>query len=671
VCKQIYSGAKLFRRNLSRCLRRLVTRCDMLTCHVPYWRQLGTTVADTVGSVPGLSPAQVAAIVQAMRAVPAGQVSGPSFASAGKAYRVPPFDEAREFQRLVDKELLADDLIKLPVAVRWRKAAERAHVKWPAIQSSFCQPTELNDDGLSDEEGESTGRSGGSPDDNSDDQDSEGSNSEVNSDKSRSEEDSERSSDDEDDSEGDPDEGRRRRRDKKQRMKAEKDRKASFNSLGSPGKTTTTGTPTSPFVFVGGNDPTTKLERWSSGRSANNAGFNWKAYKHHKELYDAYMDAYGEEAPRTFRSIIGPLLIPKVCNDCGLKRSSWKTLSDATIILAIERKLRPTKSSSFAADLKKIYFETAKQSAANRNGTAEPLGERFALFTERYLAKVAEAEDAGRPVKDRLVMKYFLEQLKDEEDLKDWLAEEKFKSLAFTVRRLTRKLKEHEGWLKGKTAPGNSANANDANDQMDGSGSGGGSSGGRGTSGRGRYAPRGGRLNSGVATETPGVIEGGNDEDLVVQVATAVEVALRKPMEALVNLMKAADTARLNAQQPAGSQSKSPGDRGENWHVPSEHVVCYKVPCNAKFCQKCGKHGHVRAECKVPDSEPRANKQGYWCENNKGDALKPIYRENRNVAFAPGSPAAAGSYRFGGPPGSSGRQAARTNATQTSGGGCL
>ena len=185
---------------------------------------------------------------------------------------------------------------------------------------------------------------------------------------------------------------------------------------------------------------------------------------------------------------------------------------------------------------------------------------------------------------------------------------------------------------------------------------------------------RGGRLNSGMATETPAVIEGGADDDLVVQVATAVEVALRKPMEALVNLMKVNDTARLNAQQPAGSQPKSSGDRGESWHVPSEHVVCYKVPCNAKFCQKCGKHGHVRAECKVPVSEPRANKQGYWCENNKGDALKPIYRENR-VAFgtrtAPGSPATAGSYRFGGPPGSSGRQAARTNATQTQGGECL
>jgi hypothetical protein len=165
-----------------------------------------------------------------------------------------------------------------------------------------------------------------------------------------------------------------------------------------------------------------------------------------------------------------------------------------------------------------------------------------------------------------------------------------------------------------------------------------------------------------------------SDDDIVMSVATAVEVALKKPMEALVNLMKATDTGRLNAQQPAGSKPQASGDRGESWHVPSEHVVCYKAPCNAKFCQKCGKHGHVRAECKVPDSEPRANKQGYWCENNKGDALKPISRENR-IAFgtrtAPGSPATAGSYRFGEPPGSSGRQAARTNATQTQGGECL
>ena len=622
---------------------------------------LGPPVADAVGSVPGLSPAQVAAIVQAMQATIAGPAVVPNLASAGRAYRVPPFDEAREFQRVVDSELMADDLSQLPIAVRWRKATERAQVKWPVIRASFRQPVELDDDGQSDEEGDETGKGSDSPSDPSGP-----SENEEDSEESESEDDSEKSSGD--DSDSDPDRCRERRRDKKRRLKAEKDRKAAFNSLGSPGKPNTAGAPTSPFVVVGGNDPTTKLERWTSGRSSNNAGFNWKAYKHHKELYDAYMDAHGDSAPRTFRSIIGPLLIPKVCNDCGLQRSNWKTLSDATIILAIEKKLRPTKSSSFAADLKKIYFETAKQSAASRSGAPEPLGERFALFTEKYLAKVAEAEDAGRPVKERLVMKYFLEQLKDEEDLKDWLAEEKFRSLAYTIKRLTRKLKEHEGWLKGKTMPGNSSDAGEASGRSGGNGSVGESSVGGGAS-RGRYSQRGGRLNSSAAaelTETGGT-HPKSDDDIVMSVATAVEVALKKPMEALVNLMKATEAARLNAQQPVVSNLKTSGDRGESWHVPSEHVVCYKVPCNAKFCQKCGKHGHVRTECKVPDSEPRANKQGYWCENNKGDALKPIYRDNR----APGSPAAAGSYRFGGPPGSSGRQAARTNATQTAGGQCL
>jgi hypothetical protein len=621
---------------------------------------LGPTVADAVESVPGLSPAQVAAIVQAMQATPSAQVSEPSFASAGKAYRVPHFDEAREFQRLVSRELLADDLRNLPIAVRWRKATERAHVRWPAIRASFDPPKEVEDDGRSEDDGEPTDKSRqrNPPQDNDDEDDDDGDDEDSEDDDDDDSEDSDEGSS-VDSSEDEPDRARERRRDKKRRQKAERDRKAAFNSLGSPLKPQQAGTPSSPVVVVGGSDPTTKLERWNSGRSSNNAGFNWKAYQHHKQLYDAYMDAYGDTAPRTFRSIIGPMLIPKVCNDCGLDRSMWKTLSDATIILAIEKKLRPTKSSSFAADLKKIYFETATDSAAVRNGVPEPLGERFALFTEKYLAKVAEAEDAGRPIKERLIMKYFLDQLKDEEDLKDWLAEEKFKSLEYTVKRLTRKLKAHEGWLKGKTAPSGSPAGTDDKDREKPTGT-----------GRARIGQRGGRVNSSVAAEAPEA-EGtrvGVDDDLVVQVATAVEVALKKPMEALVNLMKANDTARLNAQQSPAVKPPPAGDRGENWHVPSEHVVCYKIPCNAKFCQKCGKHGHVRAECKVPDSDPRANKQGYWCENNKGDALKPIYRENRG---APGSPAAAGSYRFGGPPNGSGRQVARTNATQTSGGGCL
>jgi hypothetical protein len=519
---------------------------------------LGPPVADAVGSVPGLSPAQVAAIVQAMQATSAGATVVPDLASAGKAYRVPPFDEAQEFQRVVNSMLMADDLSQLPIAVRWRKATERAQVKWPAIRATFRQPVELDDDGQSDEEGDETGKGSGSPSDPS-----EPSESEDDSEESESEDNSEKSSGDESDS--DPDRGRERRRDKKRRLKAEKDRKAAFNSLGSPGKPNTAGAPTSPFVVVGGNDPTTKLERWTSGRSSNNAGFNWKAYKHHKELYDAYMDAHGDSAPRTFRSIIGPLLIPNVCNDCGLQRSNWKTLSDATIILAIEKKLRPTKSSSFAADLKKIYFETAKQSAASRNGTSEPLGERFALFTEKYLAKVAEAEDAGRPIKERLVMKYFLEQLKDEEDLKDWLAEEKFRSLAYTIKRLTRKLKEHEGWLKGKTVPGNSSDAGDASGRSCGN-SRVGESGTSGGASRGRYSQRGGRLNSSAAaelTETGGT-HPKSDDDIVMSLATAVEVALKKPMEALVNLMKATEAARLNAQQPAVSILKTSGDRGES-----------------------------------------------------------------------------------------------------------
>jgi len=158
----------------------------------------------------------------------------------------------------------------------------------------LTRPVETNDDGHSGSDGELTGRKGRKHDDNESDNDDgdddDDDNDNDDEDLEESDDDSERSSDDEVDSEEDPDERRERRRDKKRRLKAEKDRKAAFNSLRSPATPTATGTPRSPFVMVGGNDPTTKLERWSSGRSSNNAGFNWKAYKHHKDLYYAYMD---------------------------------------------------------------------------------------------------------------------------------------------------------------------------------------------------------------------------------------------------------------------------------------------------------------------------------------------------------------------------------------------
>ena len=248
--------------------------------------QLGSTVDVAVGSVPGLSPMQVAAVIQAMRTVTGPQVAEQTVSAAGKAYRIPQFDEAREFQRLVDKELEADDLKNLSVAVRWRKATERAHVKWPRVVASFRPPVELDDDGRSHETGDSTGKNEdddgpGDGDSEEDEDEDEGSEDEE----SESDDDSEKSSEDEDGSDDEPDKGRERRRDKKRRQKAEKDRKAAFNSLGSPGKPKPKGGSASSFVVVGGSDPTTKLERWTSGRSSNNAGFNWKAYQHHKQLY--------------------------------------------------------------------------------------------------------------------------------------------------------------------------------------------------------------------------------------------------------------------------------------------------------------------------------------------------------------------------------------------------
>jgi len=169
--------------------------------------QLGSAVSAAVSAVPGITSAQVAAIVAAMQSPAA--VSAQTVSDAGRSYRVPAFDEALEFQKLIDREVQADDLRNLPVAIRWSKAAERARLRWPAVRHSFEPPPETMDDGRSQEKGDGTG--GGSDDSRSD----EGWETDGSEDDDESEEDSD-----------DADSRRNRRRDDKQKRAMEEKRKS-------------------------------------------------------------------------------------------------------------------------------------------------------------------------------------------------------------------------------------------------------------------------------------------------------------------------------------------------------------------------------------------------------------------------------------------------------------
>jgi hypothetical protein len=67
---------------------------------------------------------------------------------------------------------------------------------------------------------------------------------------------------------------------------------------------------------------------------------------------------------------------------------------------------------------------------------------------------------------------------------------------------------------------------------------------------------------------------------------------------------------------------KHPGldQRGEAWHDNKELFECFNSPCQAPFCQRCGRHGHVASECRIPDDAPGINLRGYYQEEKKGKA---------------------------------------------------
>jgi hypothetical protein len=118
-------------------------------------------------------------------------------------------------------------------------------------------------------------------------------------------------------------------------------------------------------------------------------GFHWESYRYHKQQTDNYKANRGRYSDRTFKSIIDAKLVPTVCASCGFSCSRWAALSDARLFLRIERVLRPSESTDFVMELKEIRLE---------NYENEPLEASYITFAEKFLAKVAEASDAGRPV---------------------------------------------------------------------------------------------------------------------------------------------------------------------------------------------------------------------------------------------------------------------------------
>jgi hypothetical protein len=375
------------------------------------------------------------------------------------------------------------------------------------------------------------------------------------------------------------------------------------------------------LVLLGNDD----LPMWKVGSAKFKNGFSWESYLHHKQAFDNYTQHRGRYSERTFKSTIHANLVPVVCASCGFSRSKWAMLSDSKLILGIEKVLRPSRSTDFAMELKALKIM--------REGD-EALQASYCAFAEKFLAKVAEAEDAGRPIKSVVVKAAFKTAIEKEVALKTWFEGDRWRGVSRAHSRLLRKLREARSWeaisktvLKAKMP----SNRDDQPDAADAGGD------------NYRRAPRR-RSNNTRGARGVGR-QNGNEQQ-----GNGNGRQGRRQNQNRSDQRNSADKPRgqNNSTAGRGPQFKRAGSnsdrdekrrswqgydsRGESWHDNSELFECYKKPCNAPFCQRCARHGHTADTCRVPDGVEGLNTSGYFQEKRPGKVgpKKPPARMNHS-----------------------------------------
>ncbi len=356
------------------------------------------------------------------------------------------------------------------------------------------------------------------------------------------------------------------------------------------------------LVLLGDED----LPLWKSGAARFKQGFHWDSYLHHKQQYDNYKAHRGRYSDRTFKSIIDTKFVPAVCASCGFRRSSWADIPDYRLILRIERVLRPSKSTDFAMELKAIKMEKFGD---------EPLQSTYSSFAEKFICKVAEAADAGRPINSVVIKAAFKKAVDGEVPLKTWLEGVKWRGVDQAHQRLLRKLREARSWEAMTKSVHKSRSQrvqdDDERDAVDGR-----------NGGRRTFKPRArGKINAGRGARSR--LKGRSN-------STA-----RKRR---INSTGAAHQGKPKRDSGGGNRPRAEklrtfkgyDNRGESWHTDQKLFDCYKKPCHAPFCNRCASHGHTADYCRVPDGTEGLNHSGYFEEQRPGKAgpKRPPARSN-------------------------------------------
>lgn len=342
------------------------------------------------------------------------------------------------------------------------------------------------------------------------------------------------------------------------------------------------------------------------GNEAEGKGFTWKTKQKMVHAWEQYQLSEGMHAPRSFKSMIDPELVPLVCAECCLEEGDWELIDDVALLSAIEERLKPHDAMDFTVQLRQIRFE-----ADEAKGT---LTQRYRLFAEPFLAKVSEAKAAGCALQENVIKLTFTRAVSANPILQGWCEQVKWTSAAETHRRITNQLKmvdayntltnmtakkpaDHQHIMQAAPQPTSQAQMVHQPQQQQG----------------GRYNKQQmqAAVNSALAAYQQAQAGGGAAAPVngghYAQAGGGGGHSVNG--RGVINAMQ--------QQQPHKPLPPFPGldTRGINWHVHSAHLGCKANPCCAPFCQACALHGHTANECrKRVFNNPAINPSGYWCE---------------------------------------------------------
>jgi hypothetical protein len=170
-----------------------------------------------------------------------------------------------------------------------------------------------------------------------------------------------------------------------------------------------------PAVVVVGSGAT-KLPIWQPGDESQQRGFNWSTKQYIQHAWRQYMVADGQYAPRTFKSLISQQLVPTICAECEIPLSDWDHISDRILLERIEARLKPKSTADVINRLRELSI--------SQDTSKETLSQRYRVFAEGYLQRIAEAQECGCKLSDNAVKQSFLRAVRQEPVLDTWVTEE-------------------------------------------------------------------------------------------------------------------------------------------------------------------------------------------------------------------------------------------------------